>query len=781
MVVMKIKLKRDSCGLHAEIIEGLNGISQNNAGNNVVRVMLDGFELAEGEVLRIAYATTENENDPQTLNVAFSLMSWIPETNDYESLVDSIVLSTRGEWLLDLQIASEWNEAANDYSMKLHLNEKLEFAVNNSLYDATGAYPNIGDISALYDEAVYKIKREQLNTEHIASLQQDKVSKSGDTMTDTLTIIERESSTPTANPGLIIRNKEAAGIDLIAFSSDGTIQRIKNGVALGMQVLPDKAGTLATLDDVTEMGEEKVSKTGDEMTGPLRVSSSRGLEKAQLQNNGVEVGVLEAEEPNKTWYANGFILRTKEGKDVYIALPDKDGTLITADDIAAVREAAEDALSIAKGANQSLSYGDYATLIATLNALPNTALNVGQNLYIFTVGVPDLWVAERTEEAVEYTYTTDEDFVSALKENDYVQVGFYKLGQLETQEAAITDCVKFTDYATTDKAGVVKNAGEAYGIRIGANGNISLSHATNAEILNKTVGKAIMVCDVDYAVKVGITTNTETLTDDTTDEDGNVVEGEKTKACKWLGAIKKLPSATVPFVYLQLENGTIVRNIVSNLNYHPQAAVFRLQAAGETTIEPAGTTVASTPVGDWDCTPKKYVDDTFVSRLTISHNLPMVYAQKSDGTETAYQLLQNITQGSSGIPLYFNEFINGTGYYHQVAVGLVPTKEYSATSKKYVDENKGTKLYCHNISTNHDDLILKVFTTTSTPYTKDNISTIGTDYLFARVGDYSVVALYADSGSSGSLTYGYTSTAGFTREVYIDFYDYSITDTVTEV
>ena len=310
---------------------------------------------------------------------------------------------------------------------------------------------------------------------------------------------------------------------------------------------------------------EKVSKTGDEMTGPLRVSSARSLEKAQLQNNGVEVGALDAEVPVKTWYANGFILRTKDGKDVYIALPDKDGTLITADDIATVREAAEDALSIAKGANQSLSYGDYATLIATLNALPNTALNVGQNLYIFTVGVPDLWVAGIEEISKPYVNTTDDPlddaFVKELKDNGYVQVGFYKIGQIETQEAAITDCVKFTDYATTDKAGVVKIDIEK-GFTVGTDGTASLYQASRYDVDKKTNAfKPITPFRLDYAVKVGITTNTETLTDDTTDEDGNVVKGEKTKACEWLGAVKK-PTVRNSVVYFDsaLRQGAIIMN-----------------------------------------------------------------------------------------------------------------------------------------------------------------------------------------------------------------------------
>lgn len=98
--------------------------------------------------------------------------------------------------------------------------------------------------------------------------------------------------------------------------------------------------------------------------------------------------------------------------------------------------------SIAKGANQALSYGNYSTMISTFNNLANNVYNTGQNVMIVTLQVPDLWISGIESTSQTYTYTTDEAFTTELSTNGYVQVGYYKLSALETQK------VDLTDYAT---------------------------------------------------------------------------------------------------------------------------------------------------------------------------------------------------------------------------------------------------------------------------------------------------------------------------------------------
>ena len=93
--------------------------------------------------------------------------------------------------------------------------------------------------------------------------------------------------------------------------------------------------------------------------------------------------------------------------------------------------------AIAKGRNQALAYNSYSEMITALNGMTKDELKRGQNIYIGTVGVPDLWVYSVETTKSTYTYTNDETFVSGLNNNVTVQVGYYKLAQLETQKVDV--------------------------------------------------------------------------------------------------------------------------------------------------------------------------------------------------------------------------------------------------------------------------------------------------------------------------------------------------------
>ena len=115
---------------------------------------------------------------------------------------------------------------------------------------------------------------------------------------------------------------------------------------------------------------------------------------------------------------------------------------------------ADTAMNIAKGANQSVSFNDYATMIGFLNGLPSSELqyNRGQNILIVTLNVPDLWVMDVVGVNEPYTYTSDADFISELTSNGYVRVGCYMLAALETQK------VDLTEYVTKEEFGSVETA-----------------------------------------------------------------------------------------------------------------------------------------------------------------------------------------------------------------------------------------------------------------------------------------------------------------------------------
>ena len=171
MVVMKIKLYKDSAGaLHAEFLDGLNSVSQNNSNVNGVLVMLDNFDLMPEEVLRIAY---ELESGAEVDD--YTLMEDNGDGTYSAEVRPAVMRSDVGtKWFLGLQIASDWVEN-NEYTGYLHkqnLVSPLPFTVNNAVKDLNGKYPNRGDLTALYQEAQKKIAHEENNAQEIENVKE---------------------------------------------------------------------------------------------------------------------------------------------------------------------------------------------------------------------------------------------------------------------------------------------------------------------------------------------------------------------------------------------------------------------------------------------------------------------------------------------------------------------------------------------------------------------------------------------------------------------------------
>jgi hypothetical protein len=99
-------------------------------------------------------------------------------------------------------------------------------------------------------------------------------------------------------------------------------------------------------------------------------------------------------------------------------------------------ENAESALVIAKGANQAVSFADYEEMAQSLSNAPADKYNVGQNIMILKLNVPDLWVSY-VYEWHEFHYTTEEDFIEWLKGGS-IQIGYYAISQLETQKVDLS-------------------------------------------------------------------------------------------------------------------------------------------------------------------------------------------------------------------------------------------------------------------------------------------------------------------------------------------------------
>lgn len=147
--------------------------------------------------------------------------------------------------------------------------------------------------------------------------------------------------------------------------------------------------------------------------------------------------------------------------------------------------------------------------------------------------------------------------------------------------------------------------------------------------------------------------------------------------------------------------------------------------------------VPDNPGRDNAATSKKYVDNGFVSKVT---------------TAGSYQRIYGISPG--GEPYIFNVGETALGYAIAKRVsdgGIIVPQEPGgnshAASKKYVDDNKGTKLYEHNIT--------GVSGTTTTGDTITNIVLVSTDAAsITGGGETALSLLYFDSINSYVPLYG---------------------------
>lgn len=108
--------------------------------------------------------------------------------------------------------------------------------------------------------------------------------------------------------------------------------------------------------------------------------------------------------------------------------------------------------SIAKGANIAYACEDYIGLVDLLNYIERGLFKTGQSFYIVTMNVPDVWVEEidDEDEPTEYTYTSEEDLISALVAGT-LYIGYYHIHPLETQK------VDLTNYRTKAEQDVIDN------------------------------------------------------------------------------------------------------------------------------------------------------------------------------------------------------------------------------------------------------------------------------------------------------------------------------------
>lgn len=233
-----------------------------------------------------------------------------------------------------------------------------------------------------------------------------------------------------------------------------------------------------------------------------------------------------------------------------------------------------------------VTYTDYAT--ASKAGLIRA--NSSQGLFINATGDLSLVQAQSTDlvnKTNKFRPLTANNMDEALKVSMTTNTQEWSDDD-KTSARNLINAVGAEEYATLSKAGVVR-ASQAHGTDILHGDILAIRPATNAMILAKEKQyHPITPSTLDYAVKVGVTTNTNALTDE-----------EKTNAQNWLGVddyVKKITDSGVR-AYVSV-NGTQGSRVLTD------GAVANTIVQRSTT----GTFKATTPTADLDVTNKQYVD-----------------------------------------------------------------------------------------------------------------------------------------------------------------------------
>lgn len=197
-----------------------------------------------------------------------------------------------------------------------------------------------------------------------------------------------------------------------------------------------KAETAQAAAEASEVASKASEEAAEQSSDTAKEYMNVTREYRDYTKNYVDAFIQEMEEDNKTLklanaYTNEQIADVRGDTGYAKDLTTPISTTLV--------DAINSVFRLAAGQNQAISFSDYADIVSILMNLDETAFRTGQNMYVGTIGVPDLWVYGINEEFVEYTYTTDEAIVEEIAANGFIEIGWYKLSILETQKVDLTD------------------------------------------------------------------------------------------------------------------------------------------------------------------------------------------------------------------------------------------------------------------------------------------------------------------------------------------------------
>ena len=377
------------------------------------------------------------------------------------------------------------------------------------------------------------------------------------------------------------------------YSTDGTkytetaSYKYELTVGEGVKNAEGQVVTTAEIMSLYEVVEKQyIRKSGGTMQNPLVVENPRAIDKTIVASDGIHIGT----DADEVHYGKGFIVDKYGENETVYDLPEEGGTLVTEGKARTL-------------AQEEIAKYDFIKIVEELpdEGLPNRIYLVpheaeeGSNdLFDMWLWVNDAWEFEGTKSA----------------------------------EIDNTLYVKFTDYATSSKAGIVKT-NASLGIAVGDHGDIRIQPASRADILAKTNGyKPIVPNTLDYAVKVGITTNTEKLTGE-----------EKQAVASWIGE----QSQNIPNTLVQrYGSGNIAVPLVPTADVHATSKKYVDTNKG-TKLYKHTITGFDGGTGTIDI-PSITLISTSNTKITSASELDMQYTQYVVTANTAYGKVVNLVQ-----------------------------------------------------------------------------------------------------------------------------------------
>lgn len=162
------------------------------------------------------------------------------------------------------------------------------------------------------------------------------------------------------------------------------------------------------------------------------------------------------------------------------------------------------------------TYENYQAFVTAMGLLPKSELKVGDNIYIKTLDVPDMWVTAVNETSTAYTYTNDQAIINALDTTSGLTVGYFSFSKLETEKVNLSAYQTKTDNTleTTSKT-VVGAINEVKGTADGASSKASANATEISNIKDGTtvVKEASHANAADNATNVTTNINGHAITD----------------------------------------------------------------------------------------------------------------------------------------------------------------------------------------------------------------------------------------------------------------------------